>query len=86
MESIQKDYGNKINIERKDNMEFKDNDELKLDELENVLGGNLQGMGEEKAIENSHLFREEQIKKLEEEREKLLNIQGETLENNSKTR
>lgn len=67
-------------------MELNNNDELKLDELENVLGGNLQGMGEEKAIENSHLFREEQIKKLEEEREKLLNIQGETLGNNSKTR
>ena len=86
MESIQKDYGNKINIERKDNMEFKDNDELNLDELDNVFGGNSQGMSEEKAIENSHLFREEQIRKLKEEREKLLNIQGETLENNSKTR
>lgn len=67
-------------------MELKNNNELKLDELENVLGGNLQGMGEEIAIENSHLFREEQIRKLEEEREKLLSSQGETLENNSKTR
>lgn len=45
--------------------------ELNEEELKNVMAGNVQGMSEEKAIENTDLFRKEKIEQLKQEKEEL---------------
>ena len=48
--------------------------ELKQEELDKVLAGNLQGMSEESALNNPNLFRDKQIEELKKEKERLENI------------
>lgn len=60
--------------------------ELKQEELDKVLAGNLQGMSEESAINNPSLFRDKQIEELKKEKERLENLQGNKLEENSKVK
>ena len=48
--------------------------ELKQEELDEVLAGNLQGMSEESAINNPNLFRDKQIEELKKEKERLENL------------
>lgn len=48
--------------------------ELKQEELDKVLAGNLQGMSEESAFNNPNLFRDKQIEELKKEKERLENI------------
>lgn len=60
--------------------------ELKQDELDNVLAGNTQGMSEQSALNNPSLFRDKQIEELRKEKERLENLQGNILEENSKVK
>lgn len=54
--------------------------ELKQEELDKILAGNLQGMSEESAINNPNLFREKQIEELKKEKERLENLNSSDLE------
>lgn len=48
--------------------------ELKQEELDKVLAGNLQGMSEESALNNPNLFRDKQIEELKKEKARLENL------------
>ena len=48
--------------------------ELKQEELVKVVAGNLQGMGEESALNNPNLFRDKQIEELKKEKARLENL------------
>lgn len=54
--------------------------ELRQEELDKVLAGNLQGMSEESAINNPNLFRDKQIEELKKEKERLQNLNSSDLE------
>lgn len=54
--------------------------ELKQEELDKILAGNLQGMSEESALNNPSLFREKQIEELKKEKERLENLNSFDLE------
>lgn len=50
------------------------NEELNFGELENIVGGVNGNVAEDIALNNSNNFRKEQIERLKEEREKLVNM------------
>lgn len=58
--------------------------ELKVEELDNVLAGNTQGMSEQSALDNPNLFREKQIEELKREKENLQTLNDNRIEENSK--
>lgn len=53
--------------------------EFNENELDNVIGGNSEGMGEEFALKNYQLFREKQIDELKREKEKLQQLSNKTI-------
>ncbi|MBR6690902.1 MAG: hypothetical protein IKL65_06175 [Bacilli bacterium] len=53
--------------------------ELKQEELDKVLAGNLQGMSEESALNNPNLFRDKQIEELKKEKARLENLNSKEL-------
>ena len=46
--------------------------ELKEQDLDNVLAGNLKGVSQDEALKNESLFRNEKIEELKREKEELL--------------